>query len=124
MNSKVSLIVRIVFGLFLLFFGANKIFGFIDPPPPPTAEAIAYWTALGTAHTMTLVAIVEIVAGLSLLLKKYVGLTMLVLLSVSVNAVLYHLAFDSATTMMAAVMLLLNIVVMFAHKNEYKGLLG
>ena len=124
MNSKVSLIVRIIFGLFLLFFGANKIFGFIDPPPPPTPEAIAYWTALGTAHTMTLVAIVEIVAGLSLLLKKYVGLTMLVLLSVSVNAVLYHLAFDSATTMMAAVMLLLNVVVMFAHKNEYKGLLG
>ena len=124
MNSKISLIIRIIFGLFLLFFGANKIFGFMDPPPPPSPEAIAYWTALGAVHTMTLVAIIEIVAGLSLLFKKYVGLTMLVLLSVSVNAVLYHLAFEPETIMMAGVLLLLNLVVMYAHKNEYKGLLN
>ncbi|MFK5878079.1 MAG: DoxX family membrane protein [Flavobacteriaceae bacterium] len=124
MNSKVSLIVRIVFGLFLIAMGANKFFHFMPPPSSLSPEAVAYWKGLVTTHTMTLVAIVEIAAGLSLLLKKYVGLTMLVLLSVSINAVLFHVAFDISEIGPAIILLVLNLLVIFVHKNEYKGLLA
>ena len=96
----------------------------MTPPPPPSDDAIAYWSALMTTHTMTLVAIVEIAAGLSLLFKKYVGLMMLILLSVSINAVLYHIALDPAQVAMAVVLLLLNVAVMYVHRNEYKSLLA
>ena len=74
------MVLRIVFGLALLFFGANKLFHFMDPPPPPE-EALGYWTALSASKTMTLVAIVEILAGLSLLLNKFGALMMLILKS-------------------------------------------
>ena len=121
MNSKVLLILRIVFGLFLLFFGANKLFHFVDPPPPP-ADASGYWGALMVTHTLILVAIVEIVAGLSLLLNKYASLMMLILMSVSVNAVLYHLTLDPGAIAMGLVLLVLNIVMLFAYKDNYKGL--
>jgi len=123
MNSKVFMIIRIVFALALLFFGANKIFGFMDPPPPPEA-AMGYWEALTTAKTMTLVAIVEIAAGLALLLNKYAALMMVILMSVSVNAVLYHATMDSSSIAMALVLLVLNIVMLYNYKDKYKDLLN
>lgn len=122
MNSKVFMVIRIIFALALLFFGANKLFHFMDPPPPPE-EAMGYWTALTVTKTMTLVAIVEIVAGLSLILNKYAALMMLILMSVSINAVLYHATLDSASIAMAVVLLLLNIVMLYNYKDSYKELL-
>jgi uncharacterized membrane protein YphA (DoxX/SURF4 family) len=123
MNSKVVLVLRIVFGLALLFFGSNKLFGFMDPPPPPEA-AMGYWEALMTSKTMTVVAIVEIAAGLSLLLNKYGALMMLILMSVSVNAVLYHITFDQGGLPMGSVLLVLNIVMLYVYKDKYKDLLN
>ena len=122
MNSKVFMVIRIIFALALLFFGANKFFRFMDPPPPPE-EAMGYWTALTLTKTMILVAIVEIVAGLSLILNKYAALMMLILMSVSINAVLYHATLDSASIAMAVVLLLLNIVMLYNYKDSYKELL-
>lgn len=123
MNSKVVLVLRIVFGLALLFFGSNKLFGFMDPPPPPEA-AMGFWAALMTSKTMTVVAIVEVAAGLSLLLNKYGALMMLILMSVSVNAVLYHLAFEPGSMVRGIVLLVLNIVMLYVYKDKYKDLLN
>ncbi len=123
MNSKVLMVIRIIFALALLFFGANKLFHFMDPPPPPD-EAMGYWTALTVTKTMTVVAIVEIAAGLALLLNKYAALMMVILMSVSVNAILYHLALDSASIGMAVGLLVLNVVMLYNYKDNYKGLLS
>jgi len=123
MNSKVFMIIRIVFALALLFFGANKIFGFMDPPPPPEA-AMGYWEALTTAKTMTLVAIVEVAAGLALLLNKYAALMMIILMSISINAVLYHATMDSSSIAMAVVLLVLNVVMLYNYKDKYKDLIN
>ncbi len=122
MNSKILLVIRIVFALFLLFFGLNKFFQFMSPPPPPE-EAMAYWTGLSASKTMTLVAIVEIAAGLALLLNKYASLMMLVLMSVSVNAVLYHATLDPGSIGMAVALLALNVIMLYAYKDHYKSLL-
>lgn len=122
MNLKVLMTIRIIFALFLLFFGLNKIFGFVDPPPPPE-EAMGYWAALMAAKTMTLVAIVEIAAGLSLLVNKYAALMMVILMSVSINAVLYHLTLDIASVIMALVLLALNVFMLYAYRDNYKGLI-
>jgi len=123
MNSKVVLVLRIVFGLALLFFGANKLFHFMDPPPPPE-EAMGYWAALMATKTMTVVAIVEILAGLSLLLNKYGALMMLILMSVSVNAVLYHATLDQGGIVMGIVLIALNVIMLFVYKDKYKDLLN
>lgn len=116
------MIIRFILAIGLLFFGANKIFHFMSPPPPPE-EAMGYWQALTTSKTMMLVAIVEMVAGLSLLINKYAALMMIILMSVSINAVLYHLTLDPASTMMALVLLLFNIIMLFGYKDKYKELL-
>ncbi|AOW19727.1 DoxX family membrane protein [Urechidicola croceus] len=124
MNSKVLLVLRIFFGLFLVFFGANKFGHWMQPPGEMTADMQNYFGALTSTKTITLVAIVEIVAGLSLLFNKYVPLLMIILMSVSINAVLYHVTLDPDNTLMAGLMLILNIIMLYAYKHHYRELLN
>lgn len=122
MNSKVFLVLRILFGLFLLFFGLNKFFHFMDMGPMSEAAG-AYFGALSSTKTIMLVAIVEIIAGLSLLINKFGALMMLILMSVSINAVLFHAILEPATIPGSLMLLVLNVVMLYAYKDQYKELL-
>ena len=123
MNSKVFMIVRILLGLFVIAFGLNKFLDFI-PMPEMSAEAGAYFEALSSTKTLVLVGIVEIVAGLALILNKYGSLMALILMSVAVNAVLFHTSLDPGGIGGAAALLILNIAVIIGYKDKYKDLLA
>jgi len=45
-------------------------------------------------------------------------------MSVSINAVLFHAVLDPAGIAGAAVLLILNIAVLYGYKNKYKSLLA
>lgn len=122
MNSKLFMVFRILLGLFVLVFGLNKFFNFM-PMEAPTGDAGAYFGALMSTKTLMLVAIVEIVAGLTLLTNKFGALLALILMSVSVNAVLFHATLDLPNIMGALILLILNIVVLIGYKDSYKALL-
>lgn len=123
MNPKFLMVLRIVLGLFVLVFGLNKFFHFL-PMEPPTGDAGAFFGALMSSKTLVLVAIVEIVAGVSLIFNKYAALLLLILMSVSINAVLFHATLAPESIAGAAVLLVLNVVVMYGYKDKYKGLLN
>ncbi|MBT8304865.1 MAG: DoxX family membrane protein [Bacteroidia bacterium] len=123
MNSKVFMVLRILLGIFVLVFGINKFAPFI-PMEAPSGDAGAYFQALTNSKTLMLVAIVEIVAGLALIFNKYGALLALILMSVSVNALLFHLTLDPANSAGAVVLLILNIVVLFGYKDKFKDLLA
>ncbi|WP_460218242.1 DoxX family membrane protein [Psychroserpens sp. MEBiC05023] len=123
MNSKVFMVLRILLGLFVLVFGLNKFIGFI-PDFEVGADAGAYLGALTNSKTMVLVAIVEIIAGLALITNKFGALLALILMSVSVNALLFHLTLDPANSAGAVVLLILNIAVLIGYKDKYKALLN
>ena len=123
MNSKVFMILRILLGIFVLIFGLNKFSGFM-PMLELSAEAGAFFGALTSAKTMTLVGIVEIVAGLALILNKYGALLTIILMSISINAVLFHAVLDPAGIAGAAVLLILNIAVLYGYKDKYTNLLA
>lgn len=117
------MVVRILLGLFVIAFGLNKFLHFMSMPEM-SAEAGAYFGALSSAKTMVLVAIVEIVAGLALILNKYGALMALILMSISINAVLFHATLDLGGIGGAAVLLVLNIAVLIGYKDKYKDLLA
>lgn len=123
MNSKIFLILRILLGVFVLVFGINKFANFL-PMPELSADAGAYFGALVNSKTMTLVGVVEIIAGLALILNKYGALLALILMSISVNAVLFHAVLDLGGIAGAAVLLILNVAVLFGYKDKYKALLN
>ena len=125
MNSKIFMVVRILLGLFVLVFGANKLYpgGFLSMPEM-SADAGAYFGALVSTKTLTLVAIVEVLTGLALLLNKYGALMSVILMSISVNAFLFHATLDPGGIGGAALLLILNLVVIYGYKDKYKGLLS
>ena len=123
MNAKVLLVLRIVFGLFLITFGLNKFLNFM-PMGEMGEMAGNFFGALMSTKTLTLVAIVEIAAGLSLLLNKYAALMMLILMSISINAVLFHATLEPGSIPGAIVLLVLNVVMLYAYKDKYKDLLN
>jgi uncharacterized membrane protein YphA (DoxX/SURF4 family) len=123
MNSKVFMVLRIILGIFILVFGVNK-FGNFLPMPELNAEAGAYFGALTSSKTMLLVGIVEIIAGLALILDKFGALFAIILMSISVNAFLFHAVLDPGGIGGAAVLLVLNIAVLYGYKDKYKALLS
>lgn len=122
MNSKVFMVVRILLGVLLLVFGLNKFLNFMSMGEM-SPEGGAYFGALMSAHVITLVAIVEIVAGVSFLLNKFGALLAIILMSVSVNAVLFHASLEPGSIPPALVLLVLNILVLVGYKDSYKSLL-
>lgn len=93
------------------------------PMDAPTGDAGAYFGALMSSKTLELVAIVEIVAGIALIFNKFGALLALILMSVSINAVLFHAVLDPGNIYGALVLIILNIAVLYGYKDKYKDLL-
>ena len=123
MNPTVFKVTRIIFGVLLIVFGANKFLNFMPAPEEMPEPIINYMTALMSTKTIELVGIVEIVAGLAFIFNKYGGLLAIILMSVSVNAVLFHAFLGPADIIGAVILLVLNIVMLFGYKNQYKEML-
>lgn len=123
MKRKIDPILRVLLGLGLLAFGLNKFLGFL-PPPELTEGAGQFMGAMAeTGYFVSLVGLVEALAGLLLLLGAFVPLALILLAPVSVNIVLFHLFLDPANLLPGLVILVLNVYLMFAHLPAYRPLL-
>ncbi len=122
MNSKIFLVVRLLLAIMLLVFGANKFLNFL--PPFEVAEpAQNYFGSLIASKTFHLVGIVEIVAGLAFLLNKYGALMAVILMSVSVNIMLFHITLAPEGIGPGAGLFVLNILALVGYKDRYKDIL-
>lgn len=124
MNSKVFMVIRIIFGILLVIFGAEKFLHFMPQPEVAMPETVMnYMSALMSTKTIDLVGLVEVVAGLSLIFNKFGALMMLILMSVSINAILFHATLSPGDIYGALVLLVLNIVMLYAYRAKYMDLL-
>ncbi len=124
MNSMFTKIVRIVLGLALLVFGANKFLHFI-PMDQPDANTAAgqFMNSLGaTGYVFPVVGVLEVLIGGLLLSKKWVAFALILLAPISINIVLFHLFLDIPGSPVAAVILLFNAILIFKHWQQYKPL--
>ncbi len=122
MNPKVFMVLRIAFGLFLIVFGSNKLIHFM-PMGQMSEAAMNYFSALMSTNTLNMVALVEIVAGISLLANKFGALMMIILMTISVNAILFNAFLEPTSIGPALILLLLNIVMLYFYKDRYKDIL-
>ena len=124
MNSKIFMVLRILLGLFILVFGSNKFHEFLPPFEGLSDEAIGHFTSLKNAKILLLVGIVEVVAGIALLTNKFSALMSIILMSVSVNAVLFHVVLDPGNIPPALGLLVLNIAMLYNYRDKYKAILS
>ncbi|MEX1382112.1 DoxX protein [Lutibacter sp.] len=120
MNSKLTIALRMLLGLILLVFGANKFLNFMPMDAPSEGSFMA--ALITTGYMMPLIGISEIIPGLLLLINKWKGLALVWLVPISVNIVLFHIVFDISTIAPAALVAVLNIVLIYANWNKFKTL--
>lgn len=120
MNSKVEMVLRILLALALLVFGVNKFIMFIPMEAPP--EGSLMHALMQSGYIMELVAITEIATGLLLLINKWKGFALVWLAPISVNIVAFHLKVDVSTIGPAALIAVLNAVLIYANWDRFKSL--
>ena len=123
MKSKVITVVRILFGLILIVFGANKFLGFM-PMPELSGGAAKFMGALAeTGYIFPTVGAVELGVGVLLVLNLFTPLALVILVPISVNIVLFHLFLDPAGLLPAAVVAGLNVVLILMNLSAYLPML-
>jgi uncharacterized membrane protein YphA (DoxX/SURF4 family) len=123
MNQKVTMVVRILLGVFMLIFGVNKLFPFM-PPFEMVGDAKALMGIYVDSGFMTIIGILEALGGLALLIGKYVPLALTILVAILFNAVLFHFFHDMGTIGGALFGLILGLVLVYAHKDRFLSLLS
>lgn len=122
--DKVQLVVRLLFGLMLVVFGANYFLHFI-PQPEMTPETGAFMGALvSTKFYFPLIKVIEILAGIALLTNKKVALASVVVFPVMVAAFLYHLGLDVGGIGAAALAVLFNVFLLYVNRKKYQPMLA
>ena len=123
MNPKVTMGLRILFGLFLLIFGLNKFLGFMPFPPIP-GDGGTLMGIYATSGFFKIIGVLEISSGLALLLGKYVPLALTFAMAIMINAAIFHGLHAPGAIGAAALGLLLAIVLVYAHKDRFTSLLS
>lgn len=122
MNSKFTMIVRILLGIILVVFGSNKFLHFI-PMPPPVGSAGDFINTLGASgYIFPMLGVVEVCIGAMLLCKQWVPFGIILLAPISVNILLYHICFSVPGLSIALLILALNVILIYKHWPLYKPL--
>jgi putative oxidoreductase len=124
MNNTVSTIVRVLLALPFIIFGLNKFIGFADMPPPADPTAQAFLGAMFGSYLAKMVAVTEISAGLLLLSNRTAFLGSLLLLPVTVNIAIFHLAHDLPGNGIWIITTLLHAFVIYTQKEKFSNLLS
>ena len=123
MNPKITMGLRILFGVFCLVFGLNKFLGFMPFPEIPGDGGILMGI-YATSGFMKIIGVIEILAGLALLLNKFVPLSLTFLVAIMFNALLFHALHDMANIGGAVLGLVLGLLLVYANRGRFSELLS
>lgn len=120
MNPVITIVLRILLALILLIFGSNKFLGFIPMEAPPAGSFMD--ALIQTGYMMPLLGFSEVVIGFLLLINKWKGLALVWLAPISVNIILFHLAFDISSIGPGALVAILNVFLIYINWKNFKTL--
>jgi putative oxidoreductase len=117
----VVLIARILLGIIFLLFGLNGFLHFI-PAPMPTGLAGQYIGALFVSHYAVLVFLLQVIAGVLLLVNRFVPLAIAVLGPIIVNILLFHFSMAPEGIPLALVTTALWLIVFYKVRQAFAPL--
>jgi len=120
MNSKLTMALRILLGLILLIFGANKFLDFMPHMEMPEAAGNLMGAMMASGYMLKLVGATEVVVGLLLLVKKWVPFALIVLAPISVNMIFFHLFLAPAGIGPAAIVTIINGILIYDNWSKLK----
>ena len=123
MNKKFVSIVRIIFGLLLIFGG---LMAFTNPAIPSSypEKALAFLQAMNdTGYFNYFMGLVQLAVGLMFVLRRYVALGAIILAPITVNIIVFHIFLDMKTILPGLLLLALNVFVAYSEREKYRDVL-
>lgn len=117
MNSKFTLITRILLGIILLLSGLNKILKIIPTPADSLIESFGK-----VDYIFPIVAALEIFIAILLLSKKWVAFALILLVPLSLNILLFHIYLNFEGILPAIIVATLNGILLYKHRRQYAPL--
>jgi hypothetical protein len=118
----VTLIARLLLGILFVVFGLNGFLNFINMGPLPSGLAGQFILALVLSHYFWVVAALQVIAGVLLLVNRYVPLALVLLGPVIVNILLYHIFMLPAGVVLALVATILWFIVFYSYRQYFSGI--
>lgn len=122
MNSTFTKIIRFLLAVILIIIGLNKFLNFIPAPAIPEDASEFMGSLQATGYILPVLGVVEIFIGLLLLLNKWVAFAVLALIPISINVLLYHLFLDIPSIGIAALVAIINFILLYKLWPKYKPL--
>ena len=114
----IPLVSRLLLGLIFFIMGLNNILHFL--PMPYTSGDALTWFGIMSAHGwMTFVGVIMVIAGLLLLVGRFVPLALAMLAPVIVNILLYHALLWPHGYAAAIVVALLEAILLVAYHRSF-----
>jgi len=119
--KKTVLISRILLGLLFTVFGLNGFLNFI-PMPPPQGDAGQFMGILFMSGYFVPIFVLQLLAGVLLLVNRFVPLALAVLAPILTNILFYHVFLDLKSIGGAIIALGLWAVVFYRERAAFSGL--
>jgi uncharacterized membrane protein YphA (DoxX/SURF4 family) len=116
-----SVIARYLTGVIFLVFGLNGFLNFI-PLPPPGGIAGQFMSALYASHYLWVIFVFQVVAGVLLLVNRFVPLVVAVLAPVIVNILTFHALMAPSGLPLALFVAVLWAVIFIGVRPAFSGL--
>ena len=116
-----STIARYLAGLIFLVFGLNGFLNFI-PMPPPVGVAGQFMGAMYASHYLWVIFAFQLVAGVLLLVNRYVPLAVAVLAPVIVNILSFHVLMEPSGLPLALFVAVLWALIFVNVRPAFAGL--
>jgi putative oxidoreductase len=116
-----SVIARYLAGVIFLVMGLNGFLNFI-PLPPPGGIAGQFMGALYVSHYLWVIFAFQVIAGVLLLVNRYVPLAVTILAPVLVNILTFHALMAPSGLPLALFVALLWIVIFIEVRPAFSGL--
>ena len=116
-----SVIARYLAGVIFLVMGLNGFLNFI-PLPPPGGIAGQFMGALYVSHYLWVIFAFQVIAGVLLLVNRYVPLAVAILAPVLVNILTFHALMAPSGLPLARFVALLWIVIFIEVRPAFSGL--
>jgi len=123
MGKGLTVVVRIILAIVLIFFGLNGFFQWMTPPLGPEAAMNFLGAMFATGYMFIVINILFLISGLLLLFNRYVPLALVLLTPITVNILLFHFFLDFAGGTFGYVLALLNIYMLHVHWDSFRPLM-
>ena len=115
------LIARILLGLVFTAFGVNTFLYFL-PMPPPAGDAGMFAGLLFKYGWFAFIAVLYIVAGVLLLLGRYIGVALTILGPIIVVILLFHITMNPKGIGLALFVAVLEVFLIYAHWHHFDSI--